>query len=1274
VCSGHGRCLGDNDGAFCECYYNSTHGYWGGSACAGCDTGFQGGECTISCPTSGGVICGGRGTCNAHGQCRDCTALPTDTARLWCGTACQQSGTTCLNFTNNCPAGFWGTNCVALCPGAHADGSHACFDRGTCNTDTGDCICDQGYALGDCSATCPTARIGFYEYVCAGHGACRASNDCLCINGWFGENCAGECPGGAANPCFGIGVCDRVTGDCVCPSGWAGTNCDIPCPGGVSSPCNNHGTCLRSAKCSCYDDKFRGHFMGPSCDACVSGFGADNCTARCSLQSTTVGTSCVCNPGIAGITCDIACPGFGTEGGLCSGHGTCRQGSTGDGVCECQQDWYGVNCATYCTVQGCREKGLVNPQCNTGNGTCECQDTATGRWSGPTCDACQTFYWGPFCTLLCPCNDHGSCDMNEGNCNCFDDDVRGHWGSFYCDVCASGYIGVDCKGQNIEFSTNNDRSVSIVLPVAVPAAPSVNFYDDVTGLLYTASTPILVVNTSAVPPVAVGVLELAEDNVVVDTAVIYNSTHLAFKLRPVAAGAPVRSQASATTWLLLPRGIEGVATAVAHHITEADVFEGAFVNRTQLVSAVFAVTQQYTGRRRLLQSPAPPVIAAEANITVVDTTAGIAISRRPGSTSLHVTHSTGASFALDMSSLFRSITGVKVQYASSPYSTPYLVVYGSEDGFTTLADFGSVSTLVTGPGWRVATIALPLARGVQTRPSDFTVFGPRTVSTEQCAATVSPSSKLATTVLRAQWCHTAADCTLHGNATVTCVALRDNGAVAIGFSAIARGVQRAGSLDAPTLSLPLRDTTRPLTVTAMAVDEAPDTLLAFAAINAVDEPSVLYKFRAATFLLTGALSLTRVANENELITGIVVLSDRHELHITVTTASSVSLRSMNIFGIRGISPAVVDAAGGTIVTVTGEGFDANLGSATPTCTFGDGAAVNATVIDNRTITCVAQKSITTGATCALLNFNVQLGNRSTATSNVPLLRPAAARLNRAVVDVTATAVTGTETVYAAAGSVTPIVVTGVGFVRSAWAACRIESSGQRSRTISTSDYLNTTAVTCTIPAWVGATHPPAYISYSHDGTIFSTVRAPFAIVGEAVGLAVRSPADGTVVRSSESMRVPYVVAHVVDAYGNSLMQLDAFAYRRIDVEAWYDGAASPIPWDTNQTTSSLMVVGGVARFDRLFLVRPKAQSVLLVLTSSLEGSYALSAEHWVTSVRLVVVVGSPTKVSLAQVNSTRTWFVGNSKANVLSPLPVMIITDAAGNQVLGEIHCRRRWC
>jgi len=126
-----------------------------------------------------------------------------------------------------------------------------------------------------------------------------------------------------------------------------------------------------------------------------------------------------------------------------------------------------------------------------------CQSNETGRWIGPQCDACELFFWGSQCTQICSCNEHGGCDKNTGDCECFGDDDHGHWSGDDCSACAKGFIGIDCRGLNVEMNANTNSSGQA--SVQNKDMRSILLVDNEFGVTYTGSRPLILLNTTSHP-------------------------------------------------------------------------------------------------------------------------------------------------------------------------------------------------------------------------------------------------------------------------------------------------------------------------------------------------------------------------------------------------------------------------------------------------------------------------------------------------------------------------------------------------------------------------------------------------------------------------------------------------------------------------------------------------------------------------------------------------------------------------------------------------------
>lgn len=179
-----------------------------------------------------------------------------------------------------------------------------------------------------------------------------------------------------------------------------------------------------------YGNNFQCPF--PPCDV---GYACTLQTLNLTCQCACVGgvclyqqPGCLCNSGWYGYYCDQLCPGFDgvNTSTICNGHGTCVDGTSGTGMCNCDilNGYGGSSCQKQCA--GISYQGSSIAYCS-GNGlcvdgSCSCQ----GNWYGEACNVCAPGWSTPSqdCTVPCnggannPCNGHGVCLSSDGTCNC----------------------------------------------------------------------------------------------------------------------------------------------------------------------------------------------------------------------------------------------------------------------------------------------------------------------------------------------------------------------------------------------------------------------------------------------------------------------------------------------------------------------------------------------------------------------------------------------------------------------------------------------------------------------------------------------------------------------------------------------------------------------------------------------------------------------------------------------------------------------------------------
>eukprot|EP00947_MAST-08B_sp_MAST-8B-sp1_P004035 g4035.t1 len=351
--------------------------------------------------------------------------------------------------------GWSGYECV---PGWHKYGCSRSFNVGTstcagCQPDRYGPNCDQ------CNCGFGSCNSGL-----AGNGQCKCDTgytgtncvnnqhraNCMCadcttgyVKGGSGQ-CFGPCPGTNCGPGGTCGYSAGSTNDvvCSCNTGWTkdvtgactvcqanhhGSSCD-------ACTCNSHSDCddgnLGSGACVCHASAAQGYWKKPT--------------------STSQCTHCL--DGHYGSDCKSTCPGVGAGGGAgtqaCSGHGTCSDGTTGNGVCTCATGYSGIGCdgcapthavcsqkASFCIENKCSSKVCLN------GGTCELSSNANCDAASVTATCrCPADYTGADCgTKIDECLRLGNPCQNNGKCV----DGPGGLNDYTC-ICSAGFTGRTC--------------------------------------------------------------------------------------------------------------------------------------------------------------------------------------------------------------------------------------------------------------------------------------------------------------------------------------------------------------------------------------------------------------------------------------------------------------------------------------------------------------------------------------------------------------------------------------------------------------------------------------------------------------------------------------------------------------------------------------------------------------------------------------------------------------------------------------------------------------
>ena len=263
-----------------------------------CEQGYAGADCALVCPGGPTRMCSGHGVCGPEdGQCTcdptyagaDCrTRCPVTPTGLCSGHgAC--NGTAAGDGTCTCTNGFGRHDCSRACP-TLSNASRPCGAHGHCDARTAMCACATRWTGDACDACAPGWHGADCDAACV-HGVTEG-RVCLCHHGFAGSGCSRECPGSPGNRCSGHGHCrDGRAGDarCVCATEYYGLDCRTFCrpslcfaaPGLLRPGDAPHAQCnAATGACECQDNRF-GHWQGPFCSECKTGYWGQACELPC---------------------------------------------------------------------------------------------------------------------------------------------------------------------------------------------------------------------------------------------------------------------------------------------------------------------------------------------------------------------------------------------------------------------------------------------------------------------------------------------------------------------------------------------------------------------------------------------------------------------------------------------------------------------------------------------------------------------------------------------------------------------------------------------------------------------------------------------------------------------------------------------------------------------------------------------------------------------------------------------------------------------------------
>ena len=138
----------------------------------------------------------------------------------------------------------------------------SCGKHGTCDPETGTCVCEAGFEGDRCEVDVDECAAA----VCFNGGACvdgLGRYTCLCAAGFSGSACHFDIDECVPRPCRNGGICiesgsnRRIAANaywCECAPGFGGEECEIDTNECADAPCEHGGTCtdlVDGFRCSC---------------------------------------------------------------------------------------------------------------------------------------------------------------------------------------------------------------------------------------------------------------------------------------------------------------------------------------------------------------------------------------------------------------------------------------------------------------------------------------------------------------------------------------------------------------------------------------------------------------------------------------------------------------------------------------------------------------------------------------------------------------------------------------------------------------------------------------------------------------------------------------------------------------------------------------------------------------------------------------------------------------------------------------------------------------
>eukprot|EP00760_Papus_ankaliazontas_P026771 PhM_4_TR3073/c0_g2_i1/m.102582 len=1237
---------------------------------------------------------------------------------------CELSGVSCDG--TGCPAGFFGSLCDKQCP--RSSGSvGVCSGHGVCDDGrkgSGLCACASGWRGSRCDLECPLCLHGVC--VVGSDSLQQAKAVCRCNDGYVGPNCTISCPGDprfpctteeaysptcaalktnttcladttclwieAAASCIGRatnGACywpqGAATAACACAPGLTGSMCDITCPGVVStnsapSPCNSHGTCtsqvastnLLGAACVCERSATRGWWDGPACQECMAGWAGENCLEQCSITrgASGVGFSrrCDCLAAFYGTGCEQTCPGTNlTTRVACHGHGVCSDGWRGTGTCACYNESgivdispvYFQDCAYRCVVAStCSSYNIQTTRCDE-LGRCVCKaDRNSGYWGGARCDTCVLGYWGDQCKRRCNCNNHGSCNRISGKCVCFQDAVGGYWGGTNCDTCSSGYVGSGCDRVDVKISVDAHYVPPTTEPQVSPAK-SFSFTDTTTGRMFVGSRPLLIVNVK-------GKTATTDE---------MQSAVQATLGQDVVRGAFAEGD-------VLTLIVETGATVGLRHYRRATLVP---VNTTTSSDPFGVQRRRSDTQRRRSMHP----LVADNNATVsISSTARISNATYVlVDNVIYGANDTHTLPGYDLTTVFPNAAPVGITPCEGYKSETCLVAYGAYNSTQWEAvvlrashgkDIGldvavRLSPFVNVPACHVDTtsgnVCIAVQQSVASESHLFLIM--ERYDSRQLARTL-----LVVSVPFAEFYDASQASTKQSLCSIP-----------------------AGAPLTPHTGVCAKSAIIPMTTASNATATTYDSFTAMVYVGVhsfregsttVRTPSTILKINAASLGVEGSTTLQTFQGEPEVVVAMTIDAAQRTLYVT-PGISFVRVISLMLFAVQSIHPRYVAREGGTPITVFGIGFVPN--STDTKCVFCRGCDTPTPHVD----IVIASNTTTTRILCHAPTYDAALtqeeqanlfpvgadrtrvsakdpGCLSTTLEIAQLGSSQYTQNRRPLRRIAPPNVVSVHPGEGILGSPQLLTVKGTGFVNTTRLMCAVyaaqgtvrgrlldgETIAKKGR-LTPSDpngivymtsfdatFVDSNTILCVRRRFAEPTQfavQKTYIAVSLDGWVFGPSTATYNVTGTAAKLDVL-PHDPITIVANATVRVPPFHVHITDETGHWLTGFGTLDLR-VTVPAQLSGAGYNQSYTYRDWANAL---------NNIVLQKPKvlADASLTYAIQLFSVQYGWSGYGHVRVVRgpFSSIVFSTTQASTTD------------NVHVLTPGPIVKITDSAGNDVL----------